>query len=55
MSDADLEAIRQARRQELQSQQGGGGSQGPGRGGQEDEQKYGTKRAIRGPKRMCRC
>ncbi|KXL45586.1 hypothetical protein M433DRAFT_64590 [Acidomyces richmondensis BFW] len=39
MSDADLEAIRQARRQELQSQQGGGGSQGPGRGGQEDEQK----------------
>jgi len=43
MSDADLEAIRQARRQELQSLQGGRGGQGQGqgqgRGGQDDEQK----------------
>ncbi|KAK3628919.1 hypothetical protein LTR56_009390 [Elasticomyces elasticus] len=37
MGDSDLDAIRQARRQELQSQQGGG--QGGGGGGQEDEKK----------------
>lgn len=36
MADSDLEAIRQARRQELQSQTGGD-SQG---GQKEDEQKY---------------
>ncbi|KAK3674378.1 hypothetical protein LTR78_005847 [Recurvomyces mirabilis] len=36
MGDSDLEAIRQARRQELQSQQGGGGGRA---GGQQDEQK----------------
>ncbi len=41
MGDSDLDAIRQARRQELQSQQGGGqGGDGGGGGGQEDERKY---------------
>ncbi|KAK1055588.1 hypothetical protein LTR12_011160 [Friedmanniomyces endolithicus] len=41
MGDSDLDAIRQARRQELQSQQGGGqgGGGGGGGGGQEDERK----------------
>jgi len=39
MGDSDLDAIRQARRQELQSQQGGGQGGGGG-GGQEDERKY---------------
>ncbi|TKA23953.1 hypothetical protein B0A50_06459 [Salinomyces thailandicus] len=40
MADADLEAIRQARRQELQQQGGGGGGGGGGdKGGQEDERK----------------
>ena len=38
MADSDLEAIRQARRQELQSQQGG--DKGRGGNGQADEQKY---------------
>ena len=38
MADSDLEAIRQARKQELQSQQGG--DKGRGGGGQADEQKY---------------
>ena len=38
MADSDLEAIRQARRQELQSQQGG--DKGRGGSGQADEQKY---------------
>ncbi|KAK0918309.1 hypothetical protein LTR91_013882 [Friedmanniomyces endolithicus] len=38
MGDSDLDAIRQARRQELQSQQGGGQGGGGG-GGQEDERK----------------
>ncbi|KAK0303382.1 hypothetical protein LTR01_008110 [Friedmanniomyces endolithicus] len=42
MGDSDLDAIRQARRQELQSQQGGGqggGGGSGGGGGQEDERK----------------
>ncbi|KAK1088727.1 hypothetical protein LTR33_000413 [Friedmanniomyces endolithicus] len=38
MGDSDLDAIRQARRQELQSQQGVGQGGGGG-GGQEDERK----------------
>ncbi|KAK4540637.1 hypothetical protein LTR36_009068 [Oleoguttula mirabilis] len=38
MADSDLEAIRQARRQELQSQQGGDKSGGGG-GGQDEERK----------------
>ncbi|KAK5114664.1 hypothetical protein LTR62_002237 [Meristemomyces frigidus] len=39
MGDSDLDAIRQARRQELQSQQGGGGGGQQGGGGQKEEQK----------------
>lgn len=41
MSDADLDAIRQARLQQLQQSQGGGGG-GPSAGGnsEEDSQKY---------------
>ncbi|KAK4495467.1 hypothetical protein PRZ48_013798 [Zasmidium cellare] len=38
MSDSDLEAIRHARLQQLQQNQGGGGGGSPG-GGQQDEQK----------------
>ncbi|KAI6874593.1 hypothetical protein D0864_16582 [Hortaea werneckii] len=41
MADSDLEAIRQARKQELQSQGGGGGGGGGGQGGgdQQEQQK----------------
>lgn len=40
--DSDLEAIRQARRQELQSQGGGSGrgGGGGGEGGQDEDRKY---------------
>lgn len=42
MADSDLEAIRQARKQELQSQGGGGGGGGGAQGGgdQQEQQKY---------------
>lgn len=40
MSDSDLEAIRQARLQQLQSQQSSAPSGGGGNASQEDQQKY---------------
>lgn len=40
MSDADLEAIRNARLQQLQQQSGGQGSGQGGQGDKEAEQKY---------------
>lgn len=51
MSDADLEAIRNARLQQLQQQSGGGGGgggggQSQGQGSKEQDQKYGSPLAL---------
>ncbi|KAI6802361.1 hypothetical protein KC363_g7578 [Hortaea werneckii] len=47
MADSDLEAIRQARKQELQSQGGGGGGGGGQGGGDQQEQQKNREAEVR--------